>query len=83
MIHSSSDPAWTVGCIDPFCAEEEEEVQLNASALSDSDSFRLILSSLFVPDFICTLLDCGSTHYFIDTLYVHRHTLPVYDVPLK
>ena len=59
---------------------------MNASALSDPNSLLISLSSSLIPDSvkITTLIDCGSTHCFIDPLFVQLHSLSMYSVsPLK
>ena len=59
-----------------------KEVRLNAAALSDPDSFRLFVSfSDFLPLTSNGLVDSGSTHCFIDSSFVLKHSLPDYEIP--
>ena len=61
-----------------------EAIRLNASALSDPNSFHLQLSSPLIsdPNFsFRALVDSGSTHCFVDTKFVQRHNLPL--IPVK
>ena len=60
-----------------------EAVRLNASALSDPNSLRILLTSPSVSDSlseISALVDSGSTHCFVDTGFVRAHQLSVYSV---
>ena len=63
---------------------------LNASALSDPNSFCIPLVSLLVcasdhlqsiP--IQTLVDSGSTHCFLDSAFAHEHSLPTPTPPVE
>ena len=59
-----------------------EAVRLNASALSDPNSLRVLLTSTFVPDSVITeLIDSRSTHCVVDSKFACTHNLPLTSVP--
>src|ERR1700733_10690273 len=82
-VSSSQTSAQTEDCVAPSCAPMEA-IRLNASALSDPNSFHLQLSSPLIsdPNFsFRALVDSGSTHCFVDTKFAQRHNLPL--IPVK
>ena len=57
------------------------ELKLNASALS-SDSLIIPLASNFLMDIVfCALIDSGSSHCFIDSKFVSKHSIPTKSIP--
>ena len=61
------------------------EVKLNASTLFNLNSLIVYLSSDSIPNssnnlFKC-LIDSGSTHSFIESAYVHSHSIPTHSIP--
>src|ERR1700678_498359 len=70
-------------CVFPSCAPLEY-CHLNASALSDPNSFHIPLTSPLVSDSetsIPTLIDSGSSHCFLDTSFTSQYNLPVSSIP--
>ena len=67
-------------CVEPDCAVKE--AHLNASALSDPNLLRpfVTASEYDIPPFP-TLVDSGSTHYFVDQSFVNIHAISTYSVP--
>ena len=67
-------------CVGPDCAVKE--AHLNASALSDPNSLRpLVTTSKYdIPPFPA-LVDSGSTHCFVDQSFVNIHAISTYSVP--
>ena len=67
-------------CVEPDCAVKE--AHLNASALSDPNSLRpLVTASKYnIPPFPA-LVDSGSTHCFVDQSFVNIHAISTYSVP--
>ena len=63
------------------------KVRLNATALSDPGSLTIPVSVLFDPSDppaelpTTGLVDCGSTHCFIDSKFVSTHDLTTYTMP--
>jgi hypothetical protein len=78
---TSSPPtsARTQGCVEPIRAIEE--AHLNASALSNTNSLFVPLTSEFTPDPYLALIDSGSTHCFVDPGFTSAHKLHPYDIP--
>ena len=78
-------PAPDQGCIDLVGATAE--LRLNASALSGPNSLTLQLTSTVVPDItIPTLVDSGSTHCFLDSIFTSVYKLrmlPIPPIPLQ
>ena len=66
--------------VEPNCALTE--LCLNVSALSDFFSLRPSVSLPFlnISDIPC-LLDCSSTHCFIDSSFIEKHKIPTYSIP--
>jgi len=60
---------------------EPEEARLNASALSDTNSLFVPLTSDFTPNPYLALIDSGSTHCFVDPGFISPHKLRPYDIP--
>jgi hypothetical protein len=61
-----------------------EIVRLNASALSDSDSFLIPISAPpILTKLWSTMLDCGSLHSFVDPHWAAHCRLPLLPTPLK
>ena len=61
-----------------------EVFRLNASALSDPNSFRVPLSCPLISNSsfrIPALVDSGSTHCFVDSEFVRNYDLPALSVP--
>ena len=57
------------------------ELKLNVSALS-SDSLIIPLTSEFLTDIIFwALIDSGSSHCFIDSKFVSKHSIPTKPIP--
>ena len=57
------------------------EPQLNASALYNPNSLTISITSDHVPNtLICTLIDSGSTHCFLDTSITSKHNLHTYNI---
>ena len=73
------------GCIDLVSASVE--LRLNASTLSSPNSLTLQLTSTLILGItIPTLVDSGSTHCFLDSVFtsVHKlHTLPIPPILLR
>ena len=67
-------------CIDYDCAPQE--LRLNASALSDPNSLMpsITIISLDMSS-VSALVDSGSSHCFIDSKYVNKHSLETYAIP--
>src|SRR5438046_547456 len=81
IIRSPSDLARKEGCVEPIRARE---VRLNASALSDSESFTILVSAPMIPDTplsFFALIDCGSSHCFVDTAFVTKYKLSTSEIP--
>src|SRR4051794_3951794 len=81
---SPLNPVQAGGCIDTHCTIE---IRLNASALVSSDSLRIDVSSDIIkkPPFLA-LIDSGSTHCFIDTIFAMETGLPldlISPIPLR
>jgi len=79
---SSQDSVQTGSRVELVCVTTSP-MCLNASALSDPNSLCIPLVSPLVcaPDHlqpipIRTLVDSGSTHYFLDSAFAHGHSLP-------
>ena len=71
LMCSPPSSAQAEGCVTQNCAKEI--LRLNASALSDPNSFWLSLTSFKIPDSkipLLALVDSGSTHCFIDNKIV-------------
>ena len=59
------------------------EAQLNASALYNPNSLTISVTSDHIPNTpICTLIDSGSTHCFLDTSITSKHNLCTYNINL-
>ena len=59
-------------------------LRLNAisSVPLSKDSLTIILNSVLVPkESFVALLDCGSSDCFIETRFVHKHSLPTTTIP--
>ena len=68
------------GCVDLVGASVE--LRLNGSALSSPNSLTLQLTSTLVPGItIPTLVDSGSTHCFLDSVFTSVHKLRTFPVP--
>jgi len=70
------------GCVDSNCAPME--LCLNASTLSDPNSLMpsiSITSPVTIPP-VSTLVDSGSSHCFIDSKFVNKHSLETYTITL-
>ena len=67
-------------CVEPNCAVKE--AHLNASTLSDPNSLcpLVIVSEYDIPSFLA-LVDSGSTHCFVDQLFVNTYAVSTYSVP--
>ncbi|KAG6328089.1 hypothetical protein ID866_11000, partial [Astraeus odoratus] len=80
IISGSQDPMQIGSCIDPNCTPKE--AQLNASTLSNPNSLlpKISLLSYEIPD-LCTLVDSGSTHCFMDQLFINNYAISTYSVP--
>ena len=72
---SPLNPVQAGDCIDTHCTID---IRLNASALVSSDSLRIAVSSDIIkkPPFLA-LIDSGSTHCFIDTIFAMETGLPL------
>ena len=74
-LSSPSDSAQTKGCVDTTCAPQSI-LYLNASILYRPDSLYVNLTS---PEDLTfnfrALVDSGSTHSFVDTMFVSAHGL--------
>ena len=59
------------------------EIRLNVSTLSDPNSLMpsVTLETLSTP-VVSALVDSGSTHCFVDSAFVNKHTLPTCSIPL-
>ena len=68
------------GCIDLCCIAKF--IHLNVSALSTPDSLFINLTIPKHSLTSCTLLDCSSSHCFIDLLFVTSNKIPTFLVPL-
>src|SRR5277367_632631 len=84
-VSSPQHSAQTEDCVFPSCAPQEY-CYLNASALSDPNSFHIPLTSPLVSDSvnsvpIPTLVDSGSSHCFVDTSFTIQYDLPVTSIP--
>jgi hypothetical protein len=74
--------AQTVGCVVPDRALPE--AKFNTSTLSDPNSFFVSIRSSLSrnPDTpFCALIDCGSSHCFVDPKFVSKHRIPTSDIP--
>src|SRR4051794_5925519 len=72
---SPLNPVQAGGCIDTHCTIE---IRLNASALVSSDSLRIAVSSdIIKKSLFLALIDSGSTHCFIDTIFAMETGLPL------
>ena len=59
------------------------EPRLNASALYNLNSLTISVTSDHIPNtLICTLIDSGSTHCFLDTSVTSKHNLCTYNINL-
>lgn len=56
-------------------------LRLNASALSNPDAFHLDLFSDSVSPLIRTLIDSGSSHNFLDSDFVSKHSVATTAIP--
>jgi hypothetical protein len=85
IVSDPSASAHSEGRVDSGCAQIE--VKINASTLSLSTSLVISLSTLSVPDIMFkSLVDSGSTHWFIESAFVQKHVLstrPVGPIPLR
>src|SRR5271155_2978718 len=82
-LSSPQNSAQAEDCVLPSCAPLEY-CHLNASALSDPNSFHIPLISPLVSDSetsIPTLIDSGSSHCFVDTSFTSQYNLPVSSIP--
>ena len=65
----------------------DKEVRLNASALSSTSSLIVSLRSDSVPDIpITALVDSGSKHCFIESVFIRKHKIPtrqISPIPLR
>ena len=59
-----------------------QELRLNVSALSDPNSLMpsVTIRSLDMPS-ISALVDSSSSHCFVDSKYVNKHSLETYAIP--
>src|SRR6267154_1943965 len=59
------------------------EVRLNAAALSNPSSLKPLISLASFPHITAfsALIDCGSSHCFVETKFVREHNLVTYSVP--
>ena len=80
MISNSQSSTQSGGCVDSNCAPKE--LRLNVSALSDPNSLMpsITITSLDMPP-VSALVDSGSSHCFIDSKYVNKHSLETYAIP--
>ncbi|KAG6328388.1 hypothetical protein ID866_10699 [Astraeus odoratus] len=62
-------------------AKAPTEVCLNASALSNPNSLKPVV---YIPDYdvsdIITLLDSGSSHCFVDPVFIKKHNIVVEEI---
>jgi hypothetical protein len=75
--------AQTEVCIVPDCAFPK--AKFNASTLSNLNSFFVSIQSSLTrnPDTLFhTLIDCGSSHCFVDPKFISKHQIPTSDIPL-
>jgi hypothetical protein len=79
IISSPLTSTKTQGCIEPIRATEE--AHLNASALSDTNSLFVSLTSDFTPDPYLALIDSGLMHCFIDPRFISTYKIRPYDIP--
>ena len=66
------------------CGDLNHVLRLNAvsSVPLSKDSLTIILNSVLVPkESFIALLDCGSSDCFIETRFVHKHSLPMTTMP--
>ena len=71
-------PAPDQGCVDLVAVE----LRLNTSALSSPNSLTRQLTSTLVPGItIPTLVDSGSTHCFLDSVFASIHKLRTLPIP--
>ena len=66
------------------CSDLNRVLRLNAvsSIPLSKDSLTIILNSVLVPkESFIALLDCGSSDCFIETQFVHKHSLPTTTIP--
>ena len=78
-IEGNSHSTQAGSCIEPNCAVKE--AHLNASALSDPNSLRplVTVSKYDIPPFPA-LVDSGSTHCFVDQSFVNIRAISTYSV---
>ena len=66
------------------CSDLDHVLRLNAvsSVPLSKDSLTIIINSILVPkESFVALLDCGSSDCFIETRFVHKHSLPMTMIP--
>ena len=83
MISNSQSSTQAGGCIDSDCAPKE--LRLNVSTLSDPNSLMpsITITSLDMPP-VSTLVDSSSSHCFVDSKFVNKHSLETYAItPLE
>src|SRR3979490_317461 len=81
FLSSPPTPAPTEGCVEPIGALTE--LRLIASTLSNPNSLTLQLTSELIPNkHISTLINSGSTHCFLDSVFASNNQLQTYDITL-
>jgi len=70
IISSPLNPVPSKGCVDLTSAGSY--LQLNASALSNSNSLYVDVTSSFTPEHFRALVDSGSSHCFVDPKFVNK-----------
>jgi hypothetical protein len=67
-------------CIDSH--HTPEFLHLNTSALSDPLSLKPLVSVLdYAVDNVITLVDCGSSHCFVDPTFTKAHSVILEEIP--
>jgi len=83
LVSSSQNSTHSGGCVDSNCAPKE--LCLNMSTLSDPNSLMpsVTITSLVMPP-VSALVDSSSSHCFIDSTFVNKHSLTTYAIsPLE
>src|SRR5437899_8371855 len=71
---------WPGECVDSHCAPEF--LCLNMSTLSDPLSLKPLVSVLdYDVDNVVTLVDCSSSHYFVDPTFTKSHSIILEEIP--
>jgi len=70
MISSPLNPVLSESCVNPSIAGSY--LRLNVSALSNSNSLYVDITSSVIPEPFLALVDSGSSHCFVDPKFVNE-----------